>query len=123
MHTYEMVALADENGREYESLYGTYSKEDGFRFNESVVPIVEDKGYRELVNILFHENLWKLKKEPVKEMTLQELERELGYRVKIVDPEPKKKDVSPERKKQVNDTIDLFRRYFGVNGLNPEDYY
>lgn len=123
MHTYEMVALADENGREYESLYGTYSKEDGFKFNESVEPIVEDKGYRELVNILFHENLWKLKKEPVKEMTLQELERELGYRVKIVDPEPKKKDVSPERKKQVNDTIDLFRRYFGVNGLNPEDYY
>lgn len=123
MHTYEMVALADENGREYESLYGTYSKEDGFKFNESVEPIVEDKGYRELVNILFHENLWKLKKEPIKEMTLQELERELGYRVKIVDPEPKKKEVSPERKKQVDDTIDLFRRYFGVNGLNPEDYY
>ena len=122
MQTYEMVALADENGREYESLYGTYNKDDGFKFNESVEPIVEDKGYRELVNILFHENLWRLKKEPIKEMTLQELEKQLGYKVKIVDPEPKK-EVSPERKKQVDDTIDFFRRYFGINGIDPEDYY
>ena len=122
IYTYEMVALADENGRTYECKYGTYSKEDGFKFNEEVEIIVEDYGWREIVNVLFHDNLWKLKVEPVKKMSLQDIEKELGYKVQIVDPEPDKKKVSEKRRKEVDDTVDMFRRLFGLD-LNPEDYY
>lgn len=117
-----MVGVADSNNRTYECKYGTYSKKDGFKFNEEVEEIVEDYGWREVVNILFHENLWKLKQEPVKKMSLEDIERELGYRVQIVDPEPDKKVVSPERRKQVDETVDVFRRLFGID-LDPEEYY
>lgn len=77
MHTYEMVAVADENGRTYVSQYGTYNKQDGFRLATSYLfyPIVVDK--------LFHEDCWSIKKE-VKEMTKEEIEKELGYEIKII---------------------------------------
>ena len=122
MYTYQMVGIADENGKTYESKYGIYSKEEGFKFNENIQPIVKN-GWREMVNILFHEDLWKIKKDPIKKMTLQDIEKELGYRVQIVDPEPKKKEVSPERKKEVDDTIDVFRRWLGLDAIDPDDYY
>ena len=122
MYTYQMVGLADDNGRTYECKYGTYSKEDGFKFNESINPIVKN-GWRNLVNVLFHEDLWKLKKEPIKEMTLQEIEKELGYRVAIKDPEPKAKVVSEERKEEVEETINFLKRWFGLDHIDPEDYY
>ena len=122
IYTYQMVGLADENGRTYECKYGTYSKKDGFKFNEEVEMIVEDYGWREVVNILFHDNLWKLKEEPVKKMTLADIERELGYKVEITDPEPEKKVVSEKRRKEVDDTIDFFSRLFGMN-LDADDYY
>ena len=121
MHTYEMVAIADDNGRVYECEYGTYSRDDGFRFNENINPIIQHEGWRDLVNILFHENLWRLKKEPVKRMTLQEIERELGYRVRIVDTEPEK-EVSDERREEVDKTIEMFRKLFGID-IDPEEYY
>lgn len=123
MLTYEMVGLADQNDRTYISTYGTYDVKNGFKFNESVEEVVKDVGWRGFVNILFHDNLWKLKKEPLpKLMTLQDVEKELGYRVQIVDPEPEKKEVSPERKKEVDDTIDVFRRFLGID-LDPNNYY
>lgn len=116
MYTYQMVGVADENGKTYECEYGTYSKEDGFKFTEKIQPIVKN-GWRNLVNILFHEDLWKLKQEPKKKMTLREIEDELGYEIDIVDSD----SVSPERKKAVDDTIDLLR-YFGIH-LDPKEYY
>ena len=124
MYTYQMVGLADENGKTYESKYGTYNKEDGFKFNENVQPIVKN-GWRNLVNILFHEDLWKLKKEPVKEMTLNDIEKELGYRVRIITPDENKKEyekLSPEKKEQIDKEIDFFRRLFGID-IAPEQYY
>ena len=121
MITYEMIGLADENGREYECKYGTYNRNDRFRFNEEAGKIVDTKGYRGLFDILVHENLWKLKKDPVKEMSLAEIEKELGYRVRIVDPCPEKK-ISKKKKKEVDDTVKFFRDYLGVD-LDPEDYY
>ena len=116
-----MVAIADDNNREYESKYGTYSKKDRFKFNEEAKKVVDKNGYRELFNILVHEDLWKLKKEPVKKMTLQDIERELGYRVQIVDPEPDKKKVSDKKRKEVDDSIELFRTLFGID-LDADKY-
>lgn len=122
MYTYQMIGLADENGKTYESKFGTYSKERGFEFTN--FPKEECKQIA-FINLLFHEDIWKLKKEPTpKKMSLQDIERELGYRVQIVDPEMgSKKEISPERKKEVDDTVEFFKRFFGLENLNPEDYY
>ena len=121
IYTYEMVGLADQNGRTYECKYGTYSKTDGFKFNEEVEVIVDDYGWREVVNILLHDNLWKLKTEPVKKMSLQDIEKELGYRVEIVDPNPENK-LTDKEKKKIDDTIDFLQRFLGID-IDPEDYY
>lgn len=124
MYTYQMVGLADENGKTYECKYGTYNKDEGFKFNEEAQSVVKD-GWRNLVYILFHENLWSLKKEPVKEMSLNDIEKELGYRVRIITPDENKKEyekLSPAKKKQINEEIDFFRRLFGID-IDPEQYY
>ena len=115
-----MVGLADENGKTYECEYGTYSKEDGFKFNENVRPIIKN-GWRNLVNILFHDDLWKLKKEPVKEVTLEDIEKEFGCKVRIVDPAAKKQ-LTPEQKEKIDKEIEFFKRFFGIE-LDPEEYY
>ena len=86
MVTYQMIGLADENGKAYECKYGTYNKKDGFIFNESVREHTAKEGWRGLINVLFHEDLWKLQPE-TKKMTLEDLEKELGYRVEIVKSE------------------------------------
>ena len=122
MLTYEMVGLADENGREYECQYGTYSKENGFQFNEKSSSIISKEGWRGFINKLFHDNIWKLKQEPVKKMSLADIEKELGYRVQIIAPEPKEKEVSAERKKEVDRTVDFFKKYLGID-LDANDYY
>ena len=122
MYTYEMVGLADQNGKEYECEYGTYSLADGFRFNESVDPIVKDKGWREIVNILFHDNLWKLKKDPVKRMTQDELEEILGYKVQIIDPQPDKEEIDEKHRKAVDDTVRFLKDFFNLD-VDPKDYY
>lgn len=125
MLTYEMIGLADENSREYESVYGTYTKEEGFKFNDAINPIIDDEGWRGFINLLFHENMWKLKKEDVKEMTLKDLERELGYKIRIVDPETKHKEyeeLSSERKEEIQREVNFLNRLFGLN-IDPEEYY
>lgn len=120
MYTYEMIGVADENEKTYECKYGTYDKQQGFMLNSEGHKHIYNHGYESLINILFHENLWKIKEE-IKEMTLKELEEELGYRVRIVDPQPNK-ELSEKDKKEVDETIDMFGRLFGIK-LNPEDYY
>lgn len=122
MYTYQMIGIADENGRTYESKYGTYSKEKGFEFTD--FPKEECKQIA-FINLLFHEDIWKLKKEPEpKKMSLQDIERELGYRIRIVDPEINTgKEVTLERKKEVDDSIDFLKRLFGLTNIDPEDYY
>lgn len=117
MLTYQIVGLADNNSRKYECKYGTYSKEDGFIFNESIGELVETIGWRGIINMLFHEDMWKLvqEKPKPKEMTLEDIEKELGYRVQIVDPEPDKEEVSQDKKEEVNELVDLFNRLFGID--------
>ena len=119
-----MVGLADENNRTYECDYGTYNQKNGFVFNEKVEDIFEDcgiEGIEAFFNKLVHEDMWKLEEEP-KKMSLEDIERELGYRVRIVDPEPEKKVISDERKKELDETIEAFKRFFGLE-LNADDYY
>lgn len=114
-----MIGIADENEKTYACKYGTYDKQLGFMLNSEGHKYIYDHGYESLINIFFHENLWKIKEE-IKEMTLKEVEEELGYRVRIVDPQPNK-ELSEKDKKEVNETIDMFGRLFGIK-LNPDDF-
>lgn len=118
MYTYQMIGVADGNGRIYESKFGTYSKDTGFVFNKDV-NLTSD-----FINGLFHDDLWKLKVEKAKPMTLQDIERELGYRVRIIAPEEKigeSKEETNKRRKDIDDEIDMFKRIFGIN-LDPDMY-
>ena len=117
MVTYRMIGVADDNGKTYECKYGTYNKKDGFVFTN---PPTEECKWTALINALFHEDIWKLKKDSVKRMSLQDIEKELGYRVLIIDPEPEKK-LSEKEKKKIEDAIDFFNRLFGTN-MKIEDY-
>lgn len=84
MVTYSMVALADQNGRTYESNYGEYSKKDGFVLNETSKTLTTEA----LLDILFHEDIWKLsKKSEPKKMTKKQIEEALGYEINIEDEE------------------------------------
>ena len=93
MMTYEMIGVADQNGRTYESKYGTYNKEKGFVINPSYIKFnsaLDSKhilfSYQKLLDGLFHDNCWSLKieKPKPKKMTKEEIEKELGYEVEIV---------------------------------------
>ena len=48
MMSYEMIGVSDQNGRTYESIYGTYSKDKGFIFTN----YARDLSREELVNNL-----------------------------------------------------------------------
>jgi len=93
MYTYEIVGLADENGKTYESKYGIYNKEKGFRFYRSVISNQTDRGVENIINNLFHEDCWKLKveKPAKKKMTKEEIEKALGYEIDIVGKDGRRK--------------------------------
>lgn len=85
IYSYQMIGIADENGRTYESKYGTYSKKDGFILSELSKSMTKEK----LLNNLFHEDCWSLKKNPIR-MTKKEIEEKLGYEIEINEPEERK---------------------------------
>ena len=107
MHTYEMIGVADQNNRIYESEFGTYSKATGFVLSDYSTEIVtisqkitDKKEQQRLIKLvkenlldrLFHDNCWKLKVEE-KEMTKEEIEKALGYKIKIKDENNKYNDI------------------------------
>lgn len=77
-----MIGIADENGRTYESKYGTYSKKDGFKLSDLSISMIKE----ELLYNLFHEDCWSLKKNPIR-MTKKEIEEKLGYEIEINENE------------------------------------
>lgn len=81
-----MIGIADENGRTYESKYGTYSKKDGFKLSDLSRSMIKE----DLLVNLFHEDCWSLKKDPIK-MTKKEIEEKLGYEIEINESEEKNK--------------------------------
>ena len=83
MMAYEVVGLCEDNNRTYESVLGTYSNETGFVLSKTALSL--DK--KILADRLFQLNDWHLKKEEPrrKRMTLDEIEKCLGYKVEIVE--------------------------------------
>ena len=79
-----MIGLADDNGRVYESKYGTYCKKTGITLSDISVKMLKE----DLIEKLFHEDCWSLKKEP-KKMTKEEIEKAFGYEIEIIDKKPK----------------------------------
>lgn len=115
MYTYQMIGLSDENDKTYECKYGTYNPIDRFRFNDEAKKIVEKNGYRKLFDILMHEDLWKLQKPDVKSMSIEDIEKELGYRVRIVDPQPEEEKIDEEHRKEIDDVVKFFKDLFGID--------
>ena len=113
MMGYEMVGVADQNSRTYKSQYGFYSKETGFVLNKTGLGL----GKNELLDKMFHENCWELKKEP-KKMTKEEIENALGYEIEIEEPKEKKsedsKNISKTAQKNKNNVVsdDIFNFLF-----------
>ena len=99
MMGYEMVGVADQNSRTYKSQYGFYSKETGFVLNKTGLGL----GKNELLDKMFHENCWELKKEP-KKMTKEEIEKALGYEIEIEEPKEKKLEDSKNISKNAQKT-------------------
>lgn len=87
MVTYEMVGVADQNTKTYESKWGTYSKKTGFVLDNLPLNMTVD----EVLNVITHEDMWKIQKPkepPRKEMTIREIEDALGYKIKLNFSEP-----------------------------------
>ncbi len=84
MHLYEMIGVADENGKTYISPYGTYNKEDGFDLRP--VSFRNYHNFEQLLNTLVHEDCWKLRVDK-KKMTKADIEKELGYEIDIIGEE------------------------------------
>lgn len=81
-----MIGIADENNRTYESKYGIYNKKDKFKLSDLSKSMTKE----ELLDNLFHEDCWSLKKNPIK-MTKKEIEEKLGYEIEINESEEKNK--------------------------------
>lgn len=113
MMGYEMVGVADQNSRTYKSQYGFYSKETGFVLNKTGLGL----GKNELLDKMFHENCWELKKEP-KKMTKEEIEKALGYEIEIKETKEKKledsNNISKTAQKNKNNVVsdDIFNFLF-----------
>ena len=79
MYSYQMIGIADGNNRVYESKYGNYSKKYGFKLSDLSKSMTKE----ELLNKLFHEDCWSLKKD-IKKMTKDEIQKALGYEIEII---------------------------------------
>lgn len=107
MHSYEMIATADENGRIYVSEYGTYSKENGFDLRPSIIRNHYD--VEDLLNKLLHEDCWRLKIDK-KKMTKADIEKALGYEIEIIG-----EDITGSTKIYHENFNEFLNELFGTN--------
>ena len=62
---------------------------------------------------------------PVKEVTLEDIEREFGCKVRIVDPATKEEEyraLSQEEKDKIDKEIAFLKKWFGID-IDPKEYY
>ena len=121
MYTYQMVGLADQNGRTYVSKYGTYNKENGFvikpqyiHFSKEAEPNKILFSYQELINGLFHDDCWSLTVEKPKprKMTKEEIEKELGYEIDICMKKENEDPLCDAYKDSMDDVLKSFLSQF-----------
>jgi len=112
MRTYEMVGVADDNTRTYESEYGSYNKAEGFKLNSYAEELPKEK----LLYDFFHNACWVLRKDVPKrkKMTQKEIEEELGYLIEIDDGEEENKSPDKDMQNYASDLNDLLRIIFGL---------
>ena len=124
IYSYQMIGLADQNNRVYESKYGIYSKQNGFTLSKLSSSMTKE----ELLDNLLHEDCWSLKQD-IKRMTKDEIEEKLGYKIEIVENEKqndeecgcKEKDKNSNICKKnyeddedfINNYIKMLRKYYG----------
>lgn len=82
MTTYEMVALADKNGKIYENEDLRYSKERGFHDKSGKSATVAYEMETEQLNVFIHDTNWEEIKP--RKITVKEIEMLLGYPIEII---------------------------------------
>ena len=107
MRTYEMIGVADDNTRTYESEYGTYSKTEGFKLSSYAEELPKEK----LLYSLFHDACWVLRKDVPKRkrMTQKQIEDELGYLIEIDDGEEENRSSDEDIKDYHTELDKLFK--------------
>ena len=99
MLTTQIIDYAKEDGLTYESSFGTYNKENGFKFNDYGKQCFESDPDKFVTMLFGDDTIWCVKApEPkAKDMTLADIEEALGYKINIVDEkkEEKKSDRKP----------------------------
>ena len=114
MRVTEMKALADQNGKTYTSVYGTYNKVGGFQITDKYCKA----NYLDLttyINDFFSKDCWKIKS--VKKMTKSEIEKALGCEIDIVDeplPINAKQENANEKDRELRELSDLEKILFDV---------
>lgn len=82
MTTYEMVALADKNGKIYKNEDLRYSREKGFYNKNGKKALVMYEMETEQLNVFLHDSNWNEIKP--RKITIEEIEMILGYPIEII---------------------------------------
>lgn len=95
MLTTQIIGYAKEDGLTYESSFGTYDKENGFKFNDYGKQCFESDPDKFVTMLFGDDTIWCVKApEPkAKNMTLADIEKALGYKINIVDEDKEEKKV------------------------------
>ena len=80
--TYEMVALADKNGKTYENEDLRYSRERGFHDKSGKSATIAYEMETEQLNVFIHDTNWEEMKP--RKITIAEIETFLGYPIEII---------------------------------------
>ena len=108
MTTAEAFALSQQNTREYECDLGTI-KYGKFNFNDSSLKMTNVEGLNKFCSLLLNVNTWKLKTNPVKDMTKDDIEKALGYKINIVN---NKEDSTKTNKNEYLNFYDFLSKVF-----------
>lgn len=114
MLTTQIIDYAKEDGLTYESSFGTYDKENGFKFNDYGKQCFESDPDKFVTMLFGDDTIWCVKApEPkAKDMTLSEIEDALGYKINLV------KSKNEQKTKDYKETTypsleDVFNALFG----------
>lgn len=108
MKTVDMMKYANDEDMSYESSFGVYLPDEGFVINEYGKKCFDDDANLFLHMLLEDDTIWHPQPEQPKTMTLEEIEKELGYKIKLDNGNTEKtviKDDKKDDKKKDRDSV------------------
>ena len=92
MNALDMIKYAKEDNIPYESSFGVYNPDKGFEINEYGEKCFKSDPNKFLTMLLNDETVWHPQPE-TKKMTLEDIEKELGYKVELINKPVKKVEI------------------------------